>query len=232
MLLSIPTWIIHLLTVSEWLAALLLIHRYGVRIARPGLRLFAVAMLPHLVGGLLVLAFHASGDRLGGLLATARLFTFLGSLSLLAATLWLLLRARSAAVWVVAGLLAAGVVWGASQLLGKADTAALLPGASLAYLAFLVLLVVLQRREPVLFSPVTVAGFWLLLLFVAGTIAATVFATGQLGLASLSHADLLHGGSELLLTASNLLIAWGVYRRLKALEPANGYSPGAREAGC
>jgi len=217
MLLSIPTWIIHLLTVSEWLAALLLIHRYGVRIGRPGLRLFALAMLPHLVGGLLVLAFHASGDRLDGLLDTARLFTFFGSLCLLAATLWLLLRSRATAVRVAAGLLAAGVVWGGSQLLGKADTAALLPGASLAYLAFLVLLVVLQRREPVLFSPVTVVGFWLLLVFVAGTIAATVFATDRLGLASLSHADLLHGGSELLLTLSNLLIVLGVQLRLRAL---------------
>ena len=222
MLLSIPTLIIHLLTVSEWLAALLLIYRYGVRIARPGLRLFAVAMLPHLAGGLLVLAFHASGDRVDGLLDTARLFTFFGSLSLLTATLWLLLRARSTAVWVVAGLMAAGVAWGASRVLGKADAAALLPGASLAYLAFLVLLLVLQRREPVLFSPVTVAGFWLLLVFVAGTIAATVFATDRLGLASLSHADLLHGGSELLLTVSNLLIVLGVHLRLRALPSSHG----------
>ncbi|WP_200234791.1 DUF2499 domain-containing protein [Thiohalocapsa halophila] len=229
---SIPTWIIHLLTVSEWLTALLLIHRYGVRIARPGLRLFAVAMLPHLVGGLLVLAFHASGDRVDGLLDTARLFTFLGSWSLLAATLWLLLRARSKAVWVVAGLMAAGVGWGVSRLLGKADAAALLPGASLAYLAFLVLLLVLQRREPVLFSPVTVVGFWLLLVFVAGTIAATVFATERLGLPSLSHADLLHRGSELLLTVSNLLIALGVYRRLSTLDASDGCLPGPREVGC
>ena len=218
MLLSIPTWIIHLLTVSEWLAALLLIRRYGMRIGRPGLRLFAAAMLPHLVGGLLILAFHASGDRLHGLLDSARLFTFLGSLSLLAATSWLLLRGRAAAVWVVAGLLAAGVAWGAGRLLGATPAAALLPAANLAYLAFLVLLVVLQRREPVLFSPVTVAGFWFLLVFVAGAVAATGFATGRLGLPSLSHADALHGASEALLTLTNLLIVLGVHLRLRALD--------------
>lgn len=35
MLLSVPTWMIHLLTVSEWLAAILLLRRYAIRIDRP-----------------------------------------------------------------------------------------------------------------------------------------------------------------------------------------------------
>jgi hypothetical protein len=46
MLLSAPTWLIHLLTVGEWLAALLLLHRYGTLSRCPTLRLLALAMLP------------------------------------------------------------------------------------------------------------------------------------------------------------------------------------------
>jgi hypothetical protein len=206
--------------VSEWLAAAVLIHRYGVRIGRPGLRLFAVAMLPHLCGGVLVLAFHASGDRTGWLLDSARLFTFLGSLSLLAVTLTLLLRGHPAWRWSVAVVSGFAVFWGLGRLLGEAGSPGLLPGTNLLYLAFLVLLMLLQRREPRLFSPVTVVGFWFLLVFVAGAIAASGIATGRLGLPSLSHADALHGASEALLTLTNLLIVLGVHLRLRALDAA------------
>jgi len=58
MLLSLPTWVIHLMTVSEWLAAILLLRRYAARIERPALAGFAYAMLPHLFGGLAILGFH------------------------------------------------------------------------------------------------------------------------------------------------------------------------------
>ncbi len=215
MLLSLPTWIIHLLTVSEWLAAMLLIERYARRIERPRLRLFAVAMLPHLLAGSLVLAFHASGDRAGWLLEASRVATFCGSLCLLAAGLLLLRSTRVppgllAGVVLVAGLFAGIAGW----VLGD-GMPSMLPLANLAYLAFLVVLVVVARQDPVLFSPITVFGFWFLLVFVAVTIATTHVATHRLGLASLSHADLLHGGSEALLSVSNFLIAFGAFRRLR-----------------
>ncbi|MBK5969697.1 MULTISPECIES: DUF2499 domain-containing protein [Thiorhodovibrio] len=43
MLLSLPTAIIHLLTVSEWLAAILLLRRYAVVAGFPQLKVFAHA---------------------------------------------------------------------------------------------------------------------------------------------------------------------------------------------
>jgi hypothetical protein len=230
MLLSLPTWIIHLLTVTEWLAAIVLIRAYALRIERPRLRLFAYAMLPHLLGGLLVLAFHASGDRTGRLLDTARLLTFLGSLSLLAATV-LMLRVPRVKVARLAGVVVLlGLAWGLSRLLGG-GAGTLLPGTNLLYLTFLVALLVVQRQDRRLFSPVTVAGFWFLLVFVAVTITTTRIATVRFGLPSLSHADLLHGASESLLSVSNFLIALGAHGRLRALRRRErGDLPGASAA--
>ncbi len=222
MLLSLPTWIVHLLTVSEWLAAILLIHRHAGRIGHPRLKVFAYAMLPHLSAGLLVLSFHLSGDRANWLLDGSRLMTFLGSLSLFAATLLLLRTRRLPILWLVGGLLVLGLSWGLSRLLTAGGVAALLPGANLMYLGFLLLLLVVHRRERVLFSPVSIAGFWFLLVFVAGTIAATRIATVQVGVPSLSHADLLHGASESLLSLSNFLIALGAYRRLRTTSVPSG----------
>jgi hypothetical protein len=91
---------------------------------------------------------------------------------------------------------------------------ALRSGANLFYLGFLVMLLVVYRQDHVLFSPVTVFGFWFLLVFVAVTAVTMQIAIERYGLPSLSHADGLHGVSEGLLSVSNLLIAIGVYRRL------------------
>jgi len=220
MLLSLPTWIIHLLTVSEWLAAILLIRRYGIAIRQPRLELFAFAMIPHLIGGLLVLGFHLSGDQAQWLIGAARLCTFAGSLSLLAATLLMLRPTRINGAWLAGLVIAAGLVWGGWRLVSVGGSAALLPGTNLAYLTFLVALLMLYRKEPMLFSPISVFGFCFLLVFVAVTIVATQVATGRLGLPSLAHADLLHGASESLLSISNFLIALGAYRRLRAVNPA------------
>jgi hypothetical protein len=220
MLLSLPTWIIHLFTVGEWLAALLLMQRYAVRIGRPELRRFAYAMVPHLLAGLLVLAFHMSGDRATVLLDGSRLMTFFGSLALLAATLTLLRTRRVGQGWLAAAVIVAGLAWGLGSFLTGGGVATLLPGANLLYLAFLALLLLVSRQDRALFSPVSIAGFWFLLVFVTATIAATHVATDHLGLPSLAHADLLHGASESLLSVSNFLIAYGVYRRLRALPAA------------
>jgi hypothetical protein len=223
MLLSIPTWIIHLLTVSEWLTAILLIRRYAAAIAHPRLPLFALAMIPHLIGGLLVLAFHLSGDQTRWLIGGSRLFTFAGAVSLLAVTLWLLQPRRMGGAWPAVAVLAAGVLWGGWRLFTADGPASLLPGTNLAYLTFLVTLLLLHRKDRSLFSPISVFGFWFLLVFVAVTIIATGVATQQLGLPSLTHADLLHGASESLLSVSNFLIAFGAYRRLR-MTTAGGWS--------
>ena len=215
MLLSIPTWIIHLLTVGEWLAAILLIRRYAVVIAHPKLAIFALAMIPHLIGGLLVLGFHISGDRALWLIGASRLFTFAGALSLLAVSLWMLQPRRLGGTRGAVAVLSAGALWGGWRLLSGSGLQSLLPGTNLVYVTFLVTLLLLYRKDRSLFSPISVLGFWFLLVFVAVTITATGYATRQLGLPSLTHADLLHGASESLLSVSNLLIAFGAYRRLR-----------------
>jgi hypothetical protein len=215
MLLSIPTWIIHLLTVSEWLAAMTLFERYGRAIDSARLRLFARCMLPHLLAGASILLFHASGDRWDGLLAWARALTFVGSLLLLAATIAMLpLRHASRVWWVVPAVL----IWAAVYTwTSTAGVAALLPATNTLYLGFLVVLLFVSRSDRRLFSPLSLFGFWLLLLFVAVTLASRHVAVTLWGLPSLSYADALHGASEAVLSLSNLMIALGVYQKLRGL---------------
>ncbi|ESQ15302.1 MAG: DUF3593 domain-containing protein [Thiohalocapsa sp. PB-PSB1] len=226
MLLSLPTWIIHLLTVSEWFAAILFIHRYGSRAQRPQLRWFAYAMIPHLCAGLMLLGFHASSDRILGLLNASRLASVLGSLALFSVTLamlgWTWPRGRQWVPRLAGGLAAAGLfaslVVGVPRLLGGTDLSSFLSLAQVFYLGFLLLLILVYRRDPSLFSPLTIIGFWFLLVFVAVTIVTTYIATVQLGLPSLPHADVLHGLSESLLSVANLLVALGALQRLRTVD--------------
>jgi hypothetical protein len=214
MLLSLPTWIIHLLTVSEWLAAMVLFERYARAIGSAPLRRFALCMLPHLLAGAGILLFHASGDRWDVVLATARALTFVGSLALLAATLAMLpLRAGRLAWWLIPPALGLGVVHASASPDGAA---ALLPATNALYLGFLIALLLAYRADRRLFSSLSVLGFWFLLVFVAVTLASRHVAVDHWGLPSLTHADTLHGASEAVLSLSNLMIAWGVHRRLRA----------------
>lgn len=216
MLLSWPTWIIHLLTVSEWALASVLFWRYGRLIQRPELQRFALAMTPHLAAGLAILGFHLSGDSWHGLLDGARVLSLLGSLLLLAATLGMLpaLKPLHPWLWSIAPL---GLGWALVAHwppVGE-ESLKVLRLANLAYLLFLLSLLAVYRTDRRLFSPLSIAGFWFLLVFVAVTIAATHLATAHWGLPSLSHADPLHGFSESFLSIANLLVAWGAYRRLR-----------------
>ncbi len=221
MLLSIPTWIIHILTVTEWLAAIVLIRRYAIAIAQPRLALFALAMIPHLVGGTLILAFHLSGDRAQWLMGAAQTLMFAGSLSLAAVSLWMLQPRRIGGLRLAVLVIVVGVLWGTWGLASGAEPVSLLPGTNIAYLTFLITLLLLYRKDRSLFSPISIFGFWFMLVFVAVTVAAIQVATKQLGLPSLSHADVLHGGAESLLSISNFLIAFGAYRRLLMLRPGS-----------
>lgn len=217
MLLSWPTWIIHLLTVTEWAVAMGLFWRYGRLIQRRELQVFAVSMGPHLMSGLLILGFHLSGDTVRGLLEVSRLMNFGGSLLLLAATLAMAPMLRRWRRWVWA-IVPVGLVWGALAhwpLLGE-HSSAVLRAANVAYLSFLLGLIWVYRTDRVLFSPLTIGGFWFLLVFVAVTIFTTRFTTVDLSLPSLSHADVLHGLSESVLSIANLLVALGVYRQIAA----------------
>jgi hypothetical protein len=216
MLLSLPTWIVHLLSVTEWFAAMVLFERYGRLIRRQELRLFALCMTPHLLGGACILWFHFGGDIEPRLLDAARALNFCGSLLLLSAALAMALRckgARTRPAWFIVLL---GVAWGGVQLLMTPDpSAALLRGTNLFYLLFLMTLVWLDRVDRSLFSRLTIGGFWFLLVFVAVTIFNTWVATQQNGLPSLSHDDVRHGLSESLLSLSNLMVALGAYSQIK-----------------
>ncbi len=74
------------------------------------------------------------------------------------------------------------------------------------YLVFLFFLSRL-RRIPRL----ALVGFWLLLLFVAVSIPAGLYAQMHYG-TSLANVDPLHGGAEAFLTLSNILVALGFSR--------------------
>ncbi|SRR6056297_63928 len=218
MLLSVPTWIIHLLTVSEWFAAIVLFARYGRAIDSRPLRLFALCMVPHLLAGLSILLFHAGGDRWDGVLTAGRSLTFVGSLLLMAATVAMLpVRHAGRVWWLVPLVLIAGLVHAAMSADGAR---ALLPPTNVLYLVFLVSLLFVRRADPRLFSRLSVAGFWFLLVFVAVTIYTQHLAVDVRGLPSLSHADLLHGGSEAFLSISNLMIALGAMLQLRRLRAA------------
>jgi len=149
------------------------------------------------------------------LMGVAQLFMFAGSLSLLAVSLWMLQPRRVGGAWLAVLVIAVGTLWGGWQLVSAGDPLSLMPGTNAAYLTFLVTLLLLYRKDESLFSPITIVGFWFMLVFVAVTVVAIQVATKQLGLPSLSHADTLHGAAESLLSISNFLIALGAYRQLR-----------------
>ncbi|NTW11429.1 MAG: DUF3593 domain-containing protein, partial [Chlorobiaceae bacterium] len=95
---------------------------------------------------------------------------------------------------------------------------AILQVSSIVYLSFLVLLLVLYRRDKTVFSGLTVAGFWFVVVFISVTVFFMYLATVNRGYVSLSHDDLLHGSAESLLTMSNLMIALGARRKIREFE--------------
>jgi len=87
------------------------------------------------------------------------------------------------------------------------------------YLLFLFFLSRL-RRIPRL----ALAGFWLLLLFVAFSIPAGLYAQKHYG-TSLANVDPLHGGAEAFLTLSNILVALGFKQALDQKAQGSPNSP-------
>lgn len=82
------------------------------------------------------------------------------------------------------------------------------------YLAFLYFLTK-SKQAP----PLTLFGFYFLLMFVGGTIPAGIYAKAQYGTA-LANVDWLHGSAEFLLTITNLLIVVGLRQGIRAAEAA------------
>jgi len=219
MLLSFPNWIIHISSALEWGIGAALIFRYGQLTGRRNIRLFALAMLPHWIGSFFVLGYHVSTDSIPLLLDFSEVINFFGSISLLWATKNILKTTGKSIAAGYTAALAAIVITGKPQSYMGADIFdTILQLSSIVYLTFLVLLLVLYRRDRTYFSGMTVAGFWFVLVFISVTVYCMYLATVVRGYPTLSHDDLLHGLAESLLSVSNLLIAIGAHRKIKEYE--------------
>ena len=228
MLLSFPNWVIHISSALEWGIAAALLFHYGKITGRREIRLFGLAMLPHWSGSFFVLSYHISGDSIPLLLDMSELINLFGSTALLLATLNLLKSNKKAPAGGYTAAIAAIMIAGKPQsYLGADIFDAILQLSSVVYLTFLVLLLIVHKRDKTIFSGLTIAGFWFVLVFISITIFCMYLATQVRGYSTLSHDDLLHGLAESLLTVSNLMIAFGAHRKIKAykqaaLNPAQG----------
>lgn len=216
MLLSLPNWIIHLSSSLEWGIAAALLFHHGKITGRRDIRLFGLAMLPHWSGSFFVLGYHISGDTIPMLLDMSELINLFGSTALLLATLNLLKSTKKASATSYTAALAAIMIAGKPQsYLGADIFDAILQLSSVVYITFLVLLLKVWRRDRTIFSGLTVAGFWFVLIFISVTIFCMYLATVVRGYPTLSHDDLLHGLAESLLSISNLMIAIGAHRKIR-----------------
>ncbi len=216
MLLSFPNWVIHISSALEWGIAAALLFYYGKITGRREIRLFGLAMLPHWSGSFFVLSYHISGDSIPLLLDMSELINLFGSTALLLATLNLLKSTKKVPAAGYTAAIAAIMIAGKPQTYLGADIFdAILQLSSVVYLTFLVLLLIVHKRDKTIFSGLTIAGFWFVLVFISVTIFCMYLATQVRGYSTLSHDDLLHGLAESLLTVSNLMIAFGAHRKIR-----------------
>ena len=220
MLLSWPNWIIHISSALEWGIAAALLFHYGRITGRRDIRLFGLAMLPHWGGSFFVLAYHINTDAIPLLLDMSELINVFGSLALLLATINLLKSTGNSST-MRGSMLSIGAIMIAGKpqsYLGADIFDTILQISSVVYITFLVLLLVVHRRDNTIFSRLTIAGFWFVLVFISVTIFCMYLATQVRGYPTLSHDDLLHGMAESLLSVSNLMIAIGAHRKIKEFE--------------
>ncbi len=223
MLLSLPNWLIHISSSLEWGIASLLMYRYGTLIGRKDVQRFGLFMIPHWVGSWFILAYHISGDAVPVLLDLSETVNLLGSIALLYASLGILKTIKgqsTASIMAAAGLF---LISGRPQsYMGEDIFDLILQISSVVYLSFLVTLVLIRKRDPGVFSGLTVAGFWFLLVFIGVTVFFMYLSTEVRGFATLTHDDLLHGSAESLLTISNLMIVLGIHRQIKQFKKQGG----------
>jgi hypothetical protein len=89
--LSIPTWIIHISSVIEWIAAIWLIWTYSEVIQTPAWRMLAIAMLPALVSAMCACTWHYFDNPpdLEWLVTIQATMTLVGNITLCAAAWWI-----------------------------------------------------------------------------------------------------------------------------------------------
>lgn len=89
--LSIPTWIIHILSVFEWIVAIALVWIYADTSQNPAWKGVSIAMLPALVSAICVCIWHwfDNDPTLAWLGMVQATMTFLGNCTLALAAWWL-----------------------------------------------------------------------------------------------------------------------------------------------
>ncbi|NTU59216.1 MAG: DUF3593 domain-containing protein [Chlorobiaceae bacterium] len=216
MLLSLPNWIIHLFSALEWGVAVVMLYRYGRLIGRRDVSRFGLFMIPHWIGSWFVLSYHLTGDAVPQLLDMSELINLVGSICLLNATIAILKHTRGKEVAVAGAVIGGIAVSGHPQsYMGNNIFDAILQVSSVVYMVFLVLLLKVRKRDPEVFSGLTVGGFWFVLVFISVTVFCMYLATEVRGYMTLSHDDLLHGMAESLLSISNLMIVLGIHQQTR-----------------
>lgn len=89
--LSIPTWIIHISSVIEWIIAIWLIWTYGEVVNNPAWRSLSFAMLPALVSAMCACTWHLfdNAAALEWLVTLQAAMTLGGNMALCAAGWWI-----------------------------------------------------------------------------------------------------------------------------------------------
>ncbi len=89
--LSIPTWIVHVSSVIEWIAAIGLVWQYGELTGKLAWKAFAWAMFPALVSAMCACTWHffENAESLEWLVTVQAATTVLGNCTLCAAAWWL-----------------------------------------------------------------------------------------------------------------------------------------------
>ncbi|MBF2018073.1 MAG: DUF2499 domain-containing protein [Rivularia sp. T60_A2020_040] len=89
--LSIPTWIIHVSSVIEWIAAIWLIWKYGEVIGNRAWFALSFGMLPALVSAMCACTWHffENSESLEWLVTLQASMTVIGNFTLFAAAWWI-----------------------------------------------------------------------------------------------------------------------------------------------
>ena len=96
--LSIPTWIIHISSVIEWIAAIWLIWTYGEVSSNRAWRALSLAMLPALVSAMCACTWHFfdNAASLEWLVTLQAAMTLIGNFTICTAAWWIWRSTQSA----------------------------------------------------------------------------------------------------------------------------------------
>ncbi|MFM2430408.1 MAG: hypothetical protein RLZZ511_1621 [Cyanobacteriota bacterium] len=89
--LSIPTWMIHISSVIEWIAVIALIWQFAIVMARPAWRMLCWGMLPALISAMCACTWHFYDNavRLEWLVTLQAAMTLVGNCTMMAAAWWI-----------------------------------------------------------------------------------------------------------------------------------------------